>query len=196
MSNDSKRRLRRDFCELRECLVPEDAIAASSAVCKRLARFPPLQRADTVMAYLAIRNEIDVRGLFDLLPDIRWTLPRVDGRRMAVHFYNPRRLLRHRFGMLEPAPDQPTVTPDEIDVVLVPGVAFDRQGGRLGYGGGYYDRFLPRTRALRIGVSHSACLIDELPCEAHDARMEWVVTPSELFRCARVQPDDAQSVAG
>jgi 5-formyltetrahydrofolate cyclo-ligase len=85
--------------------------------------------------------------------------------------------------MLEPAPYLATVSPEIIDVVLVPGVAFDRRGGRLGFGGGYYDRFLPLTHALRVGVSQTACLVDQLPCDPHDARMDWVVTPTEMVEC-------------
>ena len=104
------------------------------------------------MAYLAFRSEIDLGSLFDALPGIRWVVPRVTGKRMVAHVYDPNRLVRHRFGMLEPAPELLSVEPEEIDVILVPGVAFDRRGGRLGFGGGYYDRFLPATAALRVGI--------------------------------------------
>jgi len=83
--------------------------------------------------------------------------------------------------MLEPAADLPVIDPATLDVVLVPGVAFDRQGGRLGFGGGYYDRLLPTTPALRIGVTYDECLCDALPCGEHDQRMDWIVTPTELF---------------
>jgi 5-formyltetrahydrofolate cyclo-ligase len=153
-------------------------------VCERLAHFQPLRVAHTAMAYLSFRSEVDLRALFESLSGVRWVMPRVAGRRMTAHLYDRERLVRHRFGMWEPAPELPQVEPTEIDVVLVPGVAFDRSGGRLGFGGGYYDRFLPATGALRVGISHSLCLADELPCDAHDARMDWVVTPSEEIFCA------------
>lgn len=136
------------------------------------------------MAYLAFRSEIDLGSLFDALPGIRWVVPRVTGKRMVAHVYDPNRLVRHRFGMLEPAPELLSVEPEEIDVILVPGVAFDRRGGRLGFGGGYYDRFLPATAALRVGITHSVCLADELPCDVHDAKMDWVVTPAEEIFCS------------
>jgi 5-formyltetrahydrofolate cyclo-ligase len=75
------------------------------------------------------------------------------------------------------------VDPATLDLVLVPGVAFDRRGGRLGFGGGYYDRFLPTTPALRVGVTYDECLCDALPCGEHDQRMDWVLTPTQEIRC-------------
>ena len=65
--------------------------------------------------------------------------------------------------------------------MLVPGTAFDVRGGRLGQGGGYYDRFLPRTRAYRIGVCHDFSLLERLPLQAHDQNMDAVVRPSGLI---------------
>lgn len=179
-----KRELRQRFCDLRDCLPGGDVAAASAAVCRRLANWQTLQEARTVLTYLAFRNEIDLGPLFDALPHIRWTVPRIEGRRMIVHLYDPARLVRHRFGMLEPDSALPEIAPGEIDVVLVPGVAFDRRGGRLGFGGGYYDRFLPTTSALRVGVTHNSCLADTLPCGEFDQRMDWVVTPTEKIECA------------
>ena len=90
----------------------------------------------------------------------------------------------HRFGMLEPTPDLPVIAPSTLEVILVPGVAFDRRGGRLGFGGGYYDRFLPTTPALRVAATYDECLSEALPCGEHDQRMDWVVTPTEEIHCA------------
>jgi 5-formyltetrahydrofolate cyclo-ligase len=177
--------LRQRFCSLRECQLPGDVAAMSAALCERLAAWPPLSGARTVLAYLAFRNEIDLSPLFGLLAHIRWTVPRVVRKALVIHPYNPGRLVRHRFGMLEPDPTLPVIAPGELDVVLIPGVAFDRQGARLGYGGGYYDRFLPTTPALRVGIAGDTCLADELPCGDFDQRMDWVATPTQTIRCSR-----------
>lgn len=177
-----KRRLRREFCHLRECLPLGEVTAASEAICGHLAAWPRLRAAQVVMAYLAFRNEPDLSPLFRRLPHIHWVLPRIEGDRLVVHPYDPDRLARHPYGMLEPAADLPVVDPARLEIVLVPGVAFDRRGGRLGFGGGFYDRFLPTTPALRVGVTYDACLVDELPCTESDQRMDWVVTPAGLFQ--------------
>jgi 5-formyltetrahydrofolate cyclo-ligase len=143
-----------------------------------------LREAETVMAYLAFRNELDLGLLFQLLPDIQWVLPRIQGQRMVLHPYDPQRLVRHPYGMLEPRADAPIVDPQDVDVVLVPGVSFDSRGGRLGFGGGFYDRFLTRTSAIRVGICHDRCMADELPCAEHDQRMDWVVTPTMAMHTA------------
>ncbi len=176
-----KQRLRQEFCQLRECLPVEDVAAASEAICRHLADWPVLRAARVVMAYLAFRNEPSLQPLFSALPHIQWTLPRIEGRRLVVHPYDPNRLVRHPFGMLEPAADLPVVDPALLDIVLVPGVAFDRRGARLGFGGGFYDRFLPTTPALRVGVTYDACLLDELPYTEADQHMDWIVTPTGLL---------------
>jgi len=179
-----KTELRTHYCSLRERLETEKVATSSAALCRRLAAWPILQKTQTVLTYLAFRNEPDLGLLFDLLPEIHWIVPRIKEKRLILHPYAPTRLVRHRFGMLEPAPDLPVVDPATLNLVLVPGVAFDRRGGRLGFGGGYYDRFLPTTPALRAGMAYDECLADELPCDAHDQRMDWVVTPSQEIRCA------------
>ena len=195
-----KPQLRRHFCSLRERLTAEEIGSASAAICRRLAAWPPLQQAQgitlkkrdqqtnqpanqptSILTYLAFHNEPDLGQLFGLLPHACWVVPRIDGHHLVLHLYDPTRLVHHRFGMLEPAADLPVVDPAALDVVLVPGVAFDRRGGRLGFGGGYYDRLLPTTPALRVGVTYDECLADALPCDEHDQRMDWIVTPSGLF---------------
>jgi 5-formyltetrahydrofolate cyclo-ligase len=179
-----KTKLRQHFCTLRECLPPDQIDAASAALCQRLATWPVLREAKRVLAYLAFRNEPSLDALFALLPHISWLVPRtVRSNLMTIHPYDPTRLVRHRFGMLEPAANQPVVEPATIDVVLVPGVAFDWHGGRLGFGGGYYDRFLPTTPAVRVGIAFDECVADALPCGEHDQHMDWVATPSEIVRC-------------
>jgi 5-formyltetrahydrofolate cyclo-ligase len=189
-----KSELRTHFCSLRECLPAEKVALASAAICRQLAHWLPNQLTNhptnqsSILTYLAFRNEPDLSLLFELLPDTRWVVPRItEGRQMALHPYDPGRLVRHRFGMLEPTADLPVVDPAKIDVVLVPGVAFDRHGRRLGFGGGYYDRFLYTTSALRIGIAFDECLADEIPCGAHDQRMDWVATPSEMINCEKIE---------
>lgn len=143
------------------------------------------------MAYLAFRNEIDLGKLFQLLPQLRWVVPRIEGKRLIAHPYDPGRLIRHQFGMLEPDPTLPVVAPEQIDIVLVPGLAFGRDGSRLGFGGGYYDRFLPTTTAHRVGIAHDVCVVGALPHESFDQRIDWIVTPTQIIACVPPPPDPA-----
>ncbi len=178
-----KAELRQYFRVLRESFPPAKVITDSIAICMRLARWSELRMADNVLTYLAFRNEPDLSLLFDLLPRVRWYLPRVAGDNLVIHPYVPLRLRRHRFGMLEPEPDLPVVDPQTISVVLTPGISFDRSGGRLGFGGGYYDRFLSTTPALRVGITYDECLTDRLPRTDQDQLMDWIATPSQIIPC-------------
>ena len=90
--------------------------------------------------------------------------------------------------LLTPPEGQTTLTgvpeefePEEIDLIFVPGTAFDVRGHRIGQGGGYYDRYLNRTRAVRVGVCHDFALLDAVPTQTHDARMDGVVTPKHTI---------------
>jgi 5-formyltetrahydrofolate cyclo-ligase len=181
MKTTNKTQLRQTYCTLREDLTGMHVADASTAVCRRLATMTVLREARTVLSYLAFRNEIDLDPLFEFLPGIDWVLPRIEGERLVLHTYQPDDLVPHAFGMLEPSADAPRVDPVDLDVVLVPGVAFDPRGGRLGFGGGFYDRLLVRTSAIRIGVTYDQCMPEELPCAPHDQRMDWVVTPTRAI---------------
>jgi len=86
------------------------------------------------------------------------------------------------FGISEPKAQIP-VPEEEIDVILVPGIAFDKKGGRIGFGKGYYDRLLSRTKAVKIGLCHAVQLVEDTFCEPHDVRMDYVITESELIVC-------------
>src|SRR5262249_165220 len=90
--------------------------------------------------------------------------------------------------MLEPAPEfRHLLNPSAIELVLVPGIAFDRQGHRLGFGGGYFDRFLPKApKAFRIGLAFEVQLSDDaLPKEAHDAQLDCIVTEKSIIKTGR-----------
>ena len=171
---------------------PRKARTSSEAVCRHLRDWLPFEQAHVVLSFIAFRNEIDLGRLFDDWSDKRWIVPRVaDGAELGVdqrphlvlHPYDASRLVRHRFGMLEPAPDLPRVHPREVQMVLVPGVAFDWRGGRLGFGGGYYDHLLPLAdRAITVGVTYEELVLDAVPTEPWDYRVEWLVTPAGLVK--------------
>lgn len=140
----------------------------------------------TISAYLPLPDEVDVTPLFERLPGWRWTLPRVedDGSLTFRDREVPREV--HRFGMEQPV-EQGQVTPvREIDVFLVPGVAFDATGGRLGRGAGYYDRLLAERRsdATAVGVATDMKMIESVPVFDNDQRVDWLATESGVRECS------------
>lgn len=170
---------------MRRALSQEEQLEATRAVCAQLLRTPAFMQAGTVMAYMAARGELSLAPLLEeLLSTGRGLcLPCCEGagRMSARRVTALSQLAPGAYGLPEPGADCPEIAPEELDLVLVPGTAFDVRGGRIGQGGGYYDRFLPRTRAYRIGVCHDFALLERLPLQAHDQNMDAVVRPSGLI---------------
>lgn len=136
------------------------------------------------MGYLAMSSEIDIIGL-SALDRCRIVTPRVESAtEMSIRAYDTNHLEMHALGFQQPAASAPAVVSDDIDVVLLPGLVFDRSGGRLGRGRGYYDRFLEQLPAgvARIGVTSEATIVDEVPMDEHDQRVDWIVTETSIHR--------------
>ena len=137
----------------------------------------------TVLAFQGVRSEPDTAGLVELLEanGHRVLLPRVEGEHLvAVAHCSGDMLHVGAFGIAEP--DGPAADPAVVDVVLVPGLAFTRDGRRLGQGGGFYDRFLPMLRAgcVTIGVCFAEQVVEDLPSEEHDWVLHDLVTDGDL----------------
>ena len=133
----------------------------------------------TVLAFQGVRSEPDTGRLVELLEASghHVLLPRVEGQHLVAVAHRPGGVLHEgSFGIAEP--DGPAVDPVTVDVVLVPGLAFTRDGRRLGQGGGFYDRFLPSLRAdcVTVGVCFAEQMVDDVPSEAHDRVLDHVVT--------------------
>ena len=191
---EEKRALRKRVLAVRDALDPEERRARSAALLARLLDLPQWKRARTVHLFASFGSEVDTLPLLRALlaEGRRAVLPRVAGRRLLQHC-----LLRYEadlvpgaYSIPEPGPRCPELPPAEVELVLVPGVAFDRSGGRLGYGGGFYDAFLAACQAPRVALAFALQLVPRVPREAHDLGVHAVVTEEELVIVApdRVAP--------
>jgi 5-formyltetrahydrofolate cyclo-ligase len=171
--------LRRSCRQLRKELGEAARQQASLSICAWIEAWPLFQRSSVILTYMPIPGEVDLTPLLARQPQKSWLLPRIipeENHRMVFHPYDLDRLIRHPFGMAEPAPDLPIIPPGEVQLALVPGLAFDRSGRRLGYGGGYFDRFLCDFTGITLGVVYQALLLDHLPSGEHDIPVAWIVT--------------------
>lgn len=163
-----------------------DRAAWSAALVAALRVWSPYRDAGTVATFLAFGDEPDLSPLHGDGP--RFCVPRVHEAAggLTLHALGGP-LERHRMGMDEPAADAPRIDPADVDLALVPGLAFDLRGVRIGYGGGHYDRLLPllRPETARVGVAHPALLAEALPVEAHDARLSHLVLPGGVVAVGR-----------
>ena len=184
-----KRAIRREVIERRDAMPPPERAAASERIAGRLVELPEIREAGTVMAFWSFGSEVDTAPVLERLERAgkRIVLPRVEGEDVvAVIYAVGDEVAAAAFGAMEPT-GTALVAPDEVDVVITPGVAFDRAGRRVGYGGGFYDRFLPKTRedVAAVAIAFDVQLVDgALPAGAYDRPVDAIVTESEVIRPA------------
>ncbi|MBK5211106.1 MAG: 5-formyltetrahydrofolate cyclo-ligase [Coriobacteriia bacterium] len=194
----TKSELRKDALARRRSYDGDARTRAAKQLSLQLLSLPVLRSARTISAYVPFGGEINILPtLCDLLtaPDTsleRILMPRVSGTdTLTMHLCDPslfcgnhagKSFIEGYGGILEPEEEWPIVAFSEADVVIIPGVAFDRRRKRIGYGRGFFDRMLPAKggTATAIGVIFDDLLYDELPCEDHDVAMDIVVSPSEI----------------
>lgn len=154
---------------------------ASAQVVEYLRPFLHAQNARRVLAYHALPGEPDISGLADEFELFTTRTRFKPERHLTIHAWATA-TERSRAGYLQPPADAPRVDLGEMDAVLLPGLAYDRGGVRLGYGGGFYDRLLPGFGGVLIGVVWSSLVVAALPSEGHDVRVGWVGTELGVMR--------------
>ncbi|HEU5070669.1 MAG TPA: 5-formyltetrahydrofolate cyclo-ligase [Verrucomicrobiae bacterium] len=173
--------------EMRACIAsvpPARRAAASQEICRRLLAQPVWQQARHVLIFVPLRDEPDIwpltaaakrSGKTVALPRFQ---PDTGGYAAAVVDDAARNLAPGKFGIREPAPDCPAIALNRLDLVLVPALAFDWHGRRLGRGRGFYDRLLADVSGTTCGVALDEQLVADIPVEPHDILLNCILTPS------------------
>ncbi len=187
---DRKAALRRSVRDARRSLPTPERRQASEAIAARLRLLPELLTARVVLVYAASTTEVDIEDAAEGLRSrgVRTLYPRVDGEDLdLVPVSRIEELVDGHRGIREPT--GLAADPSIVDAVVVPGLAFDLRGWRLGQGGGHYDRLLPRIGdALRIGVAFTCQVVPQVPRDAHDIAMDLLVTERSVHRFERLEP--------
>ena len=157
-----RRRLRAERIQMPERVVREKSLR----IYRRLIDMPAYRLARRIACYVSVKNEVDTRRVIQKAID--------SGKQVGVPVTRAHGVMD--FQAIAGLSDL------RIDLILVPGIAFDRRGYRIGLGGGYYDRFLARTEAVRIGLSYGFQIIDRVPDEPHDVTMDWIITENEVIK--------------
>jgi 5-formyltetrahydrofolate cyclo-ligase len=187
----AKRAVRARVLAARDAMSASERDRATARIVDHVLSLPEVGRASTVMAFWSFGSEPDTAPLVEALDSrgVHVALPRIVGGEIEAYAYAPGdAVTATSFGASEPSTGD-ALDPSEIDVVVTPAVAFDRSGRRVGYGGGFYDRFFPRTRpeTLRVGVGFDLQLVDEdLPSGHFDLGLDLVVTESGVIRVPRL----------
>ncbi len=186
---DAKQELRAEALRRRKEAFERHGPEASRKIAAHGLDFLKIKPDTTISGFAAIRDEINPTPLMTwlLAEGFRLALPVMQGKgkSLLMRSWSPGDVMAPAaWGIAEPMEDKPAVDPD---VVLVPLLAFDARGYRLGYGGGFYDRTLGRLRKLKpivaVGVAYDEQRVDAVPAESYDEKLDWVLTPSGPQKC-------------
>ena len=176
-----KYEIRNKVKSLRVMLTEEEKMTAAEEVFDRLEKTAAFLLAESILMYHSLPDELSThKFLSKWATRKKFYLPRVNGVNLEILPYDESRLELGSFHIEEPTGND-VADPSEIELVVVPGVAFDRKGKRLGRGKGFYDRFLKESRATKVGVGYEFQLIEEVPSEPHDVGMDIIVTQNSTI---------------
>lgn len=173
---NKKQQIRHEIIQKRKSLIPNEYKQKSLAICKKIIESSEYDKSNVIFCYSAVNNEVDLTYLINnaLACKKKIAMPKVIGENIKFYFINSLEDLTPGYFKI-PEPD--TVCPAEDgDLIIVPGVAFSESGARLGYGGGFYDRFLSENLIYSIGAGFDFQIIKNLPLEEHDKKTNKVIT--------------------
>ena len=191
MEASSKAAIRKQIRQSLVAIPPAERTALSQKLYHVLRQQPAWRNATSILGFAPLFTEPDVMPLLEEAwrANKRVALPRYDTETSvyaACTVGNHAEMSMGRFGVLEPMEGCPVVPLNQLDFILVPGVAFDLAGRRLGRGKGFYDRLLAEVRGHKCGVVFDAQLVAEVPEEPHDIRVDSILTPTRWHLCPRV----------
>lgn len=176
-----KDKIRQQILQHRQHISPEQVKSDSKKVCNTLEKLEIFKKAKRVLFYFPVKNEIDTRPLIQkYLNSKEIFLPRVEknyllslGKISSLESLNI-----GKFKIPQPGVDAPQTDVKELDLIIIPGIAFDKNGQRIGFGHGYYDTFLKSCRAIKIGLAYDFQIVDNISGQKHDEKMDLIITPS------------------
>ena len=182
--------IRKSMRNLRSKLSPEELMQAESKIFEKIVIHPLFKEKKLIGSYIGTNGEINTLKLNNYLKAKNHivALPVIDMQEKGImHFYsyeNENMLIKNRYGILEPQPfPENLITPNLFEALLIPLLAFDKKGNRLGMGGGYYDRMLKKVSAncCLIGLAHDFQCVNEVPSETWDMPLDEIITPRQHF---------------
>lgn len=183
------RELRERMRKIRDGIPAHERLRKSDEIWKRLVEVPPFQTASTALFYVSFGSEVETTMMRRLARELGMTVacPRSKPGDKTMRFHvlaSDDELSPGAYGILQPAPECPLADLKDA-VVLVPGVVFDRRGHRLGFGAGYYDRWLAGEgkNLPSIGLAFHEQVVEAVPQEPHDIPVDWLVTDKEAIKC-------------
>ena len=182
-----KNSLRKNMISKRSDLSSEYVYSASLKIARLFLNLEEIKNAENIMLYMDFRNEVETEHIISELismnknvfcplciPKTNIMIPKKIDKNTV--------LKKSNLGIMEPDKNSPEIDIDKIDVIAVPGVAFDENKFRMGYGGGYYDRFIPKSSAYTVGLRFDMQILKTVPTEKHDVKLGCIVTESRIIK--------------
>lgn len=190
---DKKKQIRREILEIRNDLSLEKKSNYDKLIANKFFESSYYREANNIFIYISYGSEIDTKCIIAraLKEGKNIYVPRTEfsTRLMnAVKINNLNNLIESKYGALEPKKDKPFIDPNDLDLIVVPGVAFDRSGGRIGYGAGFYDRYFKRindenkSRIMKLVLAYDFQLIDKVPTDEEDVSVDAVMTEKQFVK--------------
>lgn len=185
-------KLRKDTLKSRNALTESEITTRSENICESLLKLPEIINSKTIFVYVSFRSEVSTFKLIERLiangKTVTVPITRVKDKRLdAIKIENVTSDLEPGYCDI-PEPTKTLcktniIDPSEINAILLPGSVFDKKGGRFGYGGGYYDRFVSNIpNAVRIGIAFDLQVVEQIPLQPHDEILDYVMTESHHYK--------------
>lgn len=178
-----KKQLRQKYIQERSHLNPIEWQKKCDRISLNLLKHPLIQKSQVILSYISHKQEPDLSLLYRHHP-ITWGIPRCQGKDLIWHQWHwGKKLRRGAYSILEPYKNSPKIDLETVQLILVPAVACDKKGYRLGYGGGFYDRLLtqkPWQNILTMGIIFDFAYVEKLPTEEWDQPLNYICTEKEI----------------
>lgn len=178
----SKSELRKYIRQLKTLLTPAEKQRQANSVFHDIECLKQFKDAKVVLLYHSLPDELPTHSIIDQWSNTKTILlPRVDGEYLRLYRYSPTLMVHGSYNISEPSMSCQEYSIGDVDLAIIPAMAFDRKGHRLGRGKGFYDRLLATSSVMKIGVAFNSQIVRNVPADAFDISMNMVITDKSLF---------------
>lgn len=179
-----KHSIRQNFKDKRAAISPNLRTEKSALIRQKLEALAEFQAAKNLLIYVSKNDEVETHELIKdcLNSGKKVYAPKIENDKLTIYeIADWHQLKPGTFDILEPYTDSIEAHPEKADLILIPGVAFDKYGHRLGYGKGFYDRLLKNTKAHKIGLAFEEQIVEKIPAEEHDVALDLIITDQSII---------------
>lgn len=189
MNKEEKKALRNKILSIRDSLNNNEKELMDNKIFNELVNTDLYKKAVNIFIYISFSNEINTRNIIEKAFEDKKNvfIPKVykdDKSMKAIKLNSFNELKKNSMGILEPMDDSNFIEKENIDLIIVPGVVFDNECNRIGYGGGYYDRYLEdiKSKGNKIALAYDLQIVDEIECESHDIKVDYIITNTIIIK--------------